>query len=124
MEEGVAVLSKYPVIQSADRYISSSTGTGSITSRKVIYASCQVPGGLFNVFSAHTHWRTSVSDEEQNNQVRNIQSMVVEKETASPDALSVVCGDFNCNPTSDYPWSEGYNTMMRKGDYSDSFLDI
>ena len=123
-EEGVAVLSRFPVIQSEDRYISSNTSTGSITSRKVIYASCQAPGVLFNVFSAHTHWRTSVSDEEQNNQVNRIKSMVEEKESSAPDALSFVCGDFNGNPTSDYPWSEGYNTMMRANDYSDSFLEI
>ncbi|MCX6269557.1 MAG: endonuclease/exonuclease/phosphatase family protein [Bacteroidetes bacterium] len=123
-EEGVAVMSKYPVIQTAERYISSNTGTGSITSRKVIYASCQAPGNLFNVFSAHTHWRTSTTDEEQNNQIRNIKSMVSETETSSPGAISFVCGDFNGNPTSDYPWSEGYNTMMRTGDYSDTFLEI
>ena len=123
-EEGVAVLSKYPVVQSAERYISSGTGTGSITSRKVIYASCRAPGGLFNVFSSHTHWRTSITDEEQNNQISNIKSMVAEMEASSPEAISFVCGDFNGNPTSDYPWSEGYNTMMRTGDYSDTFLEI
>jgi maltose 6'-phosphate phosphatase len=123
-EEGVAVLSRYPVMHSEDRYVSSNTSTGSITSRKVIYASCQAPGGLFNVFSAHTHWRTSVSDEEQNNQINRIKSMVEEKESLAPDAISFVCGDFNGNPTSDYPWSEGYNTMMRTNDYSDTFLEI
>ena len=123
-EEGVAVLSRHPVIQSAERYISSSTGTVSITSRKVIYASCQAPGGLFNIFSAHTHWRTSISDEEQNNQINNIKSMVAEKESSAPDVISFACGDFNGNPTSDYPWSEGYNTMMGTNDYSDTFLEI
>ena len=123
-EEGVAVLSRYPVIHSEDRYISSNTSTGSITSRKVIYASCQAPGGLFNVFSAHTHWRTSISDEEQNSQINKIKSMVEEKESSAPDVVSFVCGDFNGNPTSDYPWSEGYNTMMRANDYSDTFLEI
>jgi maltose 6'-phosphate phosphatase len=123
-EEGVAVLSRYPIIESEDRYISANTSTGSITSRKVIYAACQAPGGLFNIFSAHTHWRTSATDEEQNNQVNNIKDMVTEKDSLATDAVSFVCGDFNGNPTSDYPWSEGYNTMMRKGDYTDSFLEI
>jgi maltose 6'-phosphate phosphatase len=123
-EEGVAVLSKYPVVQSEDRYVSQNTNTGSITSRKVIWASCQSPDGLFNIFSAHIHWRTSVSDEEQNNQVRNIQIMVDGKDSLNTDAFSLVCGDFNGNPTSEYPWSEGYNTMMRKGDYTDSFLEM
>ncbi|MCX6304484.1 MAG: endonuclease/exonuclease/phosphatase family protein [Bacteroidetes bacterium] len=123
-EEGVAVMTKYPVIQSQDRYISSDTNKGSITSRKVIFASCQSPGGLFNIFSAHTHWRTTVSDEEQNRQVSRIKSMVAEKDSLVPGAVSIVGGDFNGNPTSDYPWSEGYNTMVRSGDFSDSFLEI
>ena len=123
-EEGVAVLSKFPVVASEDRYISASKSTGSITSRKVIYASCQAPGQLFNIFSAHTHWRISASDEEQNKEINNIKSMVSEKEMVNPDAVSFVCGDFNGNPTSDFPWSEGYNTMMKTGDYSDTFFDI
>ncbi|MFZ4522238.1 MAG: endonuclease/exonuclease/phosphatase family protein [Bacteroidales bacterium] len=123
-EEGVAVLTKYPVTRFEDRYISTNTNTGSITSRKVIFATCQAPGGLFNIFSAHTHWRTTATDEEQNNQVKNIQSMVNQEDSITPEAISFVCGDFNGNPTSDYPWSEGYNTMMRKGDYADTFLEI
>lgn len=123
-EEGVAVLSRYPLVDSEDRYISSGTGTANITSRKVIYGSYQVPGGRFNLFSAHTHWRTSLTDEEQNNQVKKIQLMVSEKEAAAPGVVSFVCGDFNGNPTSDYPWSEGYNTMMKDDVYSDTFRAV
>jgi maltose 6'-phosphate phosphatase len=123
-EEGVAVLSRFPVTLSEDRYISTDKSTGSITSRKVIYAACQSPHGVFNMFSVHTHWRLTVNDEEQDSQVNNIKSMVLEKESSSPDAFSIVCGDFNGNPTSDYPWSEGYNTMMRTGEYTDTFLTI
>jgi len=122
-EEGVAVMTRFPVVMSEDRYISTNTSPGSITSRKVIYASCQAPAGLFNIFSAHTHWRTSVADEEQNNQINHIKSMVTEKDSLIPDAVSFVCGDFNVNPTSDYPWSEGYHTMMSTQDYEDTFLE-
>ena len=120
----MALLSKHPVIQSEDRYISSNTSTGSITSRKVIWASFQSPGGAFNMFSAHTHWRISALDEEQNSQINRIKSMVSEKEALFPEAVSVVCGDFNGNPTSDFPWSEGYNTMMTGNLYTDTFLTI
>ena len=123
-EEGVAILSKYPVIDSEDRYISSGTSVNNITSRKVIYGSYQVPDGRINIFSAHTHWRTSETDEEQNNQIKNIKSMVDEKQSENPDAVSFICGDFNSNPTSDYPWSEGYNTMMENNLYVDSFFEI
>jgi maltose 6'-phosphate phosphatase len=123
-EEGVSILSKYTMVNNDQRYISTSTSTASITSRKVIYAAYTTPKGYINIFSAHTHWRTSVSDEEQNHQISNIKLMVGEEEFVLPGSSSFICGDFNGNPTSDYPWSEGYNSMMRDGDYSDSFLEI
>ncbi|MEA3317001.1 MAG: endonuclease/exonuclease/phosphatase family protein, partial [Bacteroidota bacterium] len=123
-EEGVAILSKHNLVDSEDKYISTNTSTSNITSRKVIYASYQIPEGTINIFSAHTHWRTSETDEEQNNQINNIQLMVDEKELLSPEAITFICGDFNCNPTSDYPWSEGYNTLVNKGEYIDTFLEI
>jgi maltose 6'-phosphate phosphatase len=123
-EEGVAVLSKYPLMDSEDRYVSSGTSTGSITTRKVIYGLYQMTNGRINIFSAHTHWRTSETDEEQNNQINNIKSMVIEKELLTTDAVTFVCGDFNVNPTSDDPWSEGYYTMMENGEYTDTFLEI
>ncbi|MEA3450658.1 MAG: endonuclease/exonuclease/phosphatase family protein [Bacteroidota bacterium] len=123
-EEGVAILSKHPLVDSESRYISSSTSVNNITSRKVIYGSYQIPDGEIHIFSAHTHWRTSTTDEEQNNQINNIQLMVNEKESLNPDALTFICGDFNVNPTSDYPWSEGYNTLINNGEYIDTFLEI
>ena len=123
-EEGVAVMSKHTLLDTDSRYVSTSTSTGSITSRKVIYGSYQVPQGQINLFSAHTHWRLSETDEEQNEQIQNIKDMVIEKETLAPGSLSLVSGDFNANPTSEYPWSEGYNTMMAGGEYWDSFLEV
>lgn len=123
-EEGVAVMSKHPILSSEDRFISSNTSSSSITSRKVMFAGCQAPQGRFNLFSAHTHWRVSEADEEQNNQINKIKLMVTEKESGISNVASVVCGDFNGNPTSEFPWSEGYNTMMRNNEYKDSFLEI
>lgn len=123
-EEGIAVLSKHELIDTDEKYISTNTSTGDITSRKVIYGSYQMPKGKINIFSAHTHWRTSETDEEQSNQIKNIKLMVDEKESITSDVFTFVCGDFNVNPTSDYPWSEGYNIMVKNNDYVDSFLEI
>ncbi len=50
--------------------------------------------------------------------------MVDEKEVLNTVEASFVCGDFNVNPTSDDPWSEGYLTMINNGEYIDSFLEI
>jgi maltose 6'-phosphate phosphatase len=121
-EEGVSIVSKHPRIDSEDRYVSTSTSTNTITSRKVIFGAYQIPEGNFHFFSAHTHWRTSLTDEEQNKQIANIKSMVFEKESWNFDALSFVCGDFNGNPTSDFPWSEGYNNMVKDNLFQDTFL--
>lgn len=123
-EEGISVLSKYPLLNTDERYVSSNTNTSGILSRKAIYGAYETPHGIFNIFSSHTHWRTSETDEEQNRQMNRIKQMVVEKEALYPAALSIVCGDFNGNPTSDYPWSEGYHTMMQNNDYWDSFLEV
>ncbi|MCD6596098.1 MAG: hypothetical protein J7L04_00315, partial [Bacteroidales bacterium] len=93
-EEGVAILSKYPLIESEDKYISSGTSVYNITSRKVIYGSYQIPDiGIINIFSAHLHWRTSETDEEQNNQIRRTKSMAREKE---PIAGSAYVGTYIC----------------------------
>jgi len=121
-EEGVAVLSKHPITDSEDKYISTRMEVNNITSRKVIYGNYLTSAGHINIFSAHVHWRTSLTDEEQNNQIKKIQSMVNEKELLSPSLGSFVCGDFNGNPTDEYPWSEGYNTMTMTNIYLDSFL--
>lgn len=127
-EEGVAILSKHKFIEQESRYISTDKTTSRTSSRKVIYAAFLVEGlGQFNIFSAHTSWRTSETDDEQNKQIRNVKDMVSEKEAvggAQLNLFSIVCGDFNGNPTSDYPWSEGYTTMMTGGNYVDTFLEI
>jgi len=123
-EEGISIMSKYPLLDQDQKYISSITSHFNIQSRKAIYGAFQTPHGVFNAFSTHTHWRTSESSEEQNNQIKDVKLMMEEKEALYPDALSFVCGDFNGNPTSDYPWSEGYHTMMRNNDFWDSFLEI
>ena len=123
-EEGVAILSKYPLQDSEDKYISTSTNTSNIASRKVIYGAYLIPEGKINIFSAHTHWRTSETDEEQNKQIKNVKQMVEEKEALNLVIATFVCGDFNGNPTSDYPWSEGYNTMVNNGVFVDTYLEI
>ena len=123
-EEGVAVLSKHPLIDTDEKYISSNTSTNNILSRKVIYGAYQIPEGMINVFSAHTHWRTSETDDEQNSQIQNIKDMASDKENANHSVTTFICGDFNGNPTSSFPWSEGYQTMMENAEYEDTFLEV
>jgi maltose 6'-phosphate phosphatase len=123
-EEGIAVLSKYPLIDTDQKYITSNTSPTDIRTRKAIYGSYQTPDGKINVFSTHNHWRTSENDQEHNWQFRYLKFMVEDKEETFPDAASFVCGDFNVTPTSGHPWSEGYFIMMEDDDYTDTFLEI
>lgn len=123
-EEGVAVMSKHDLIDTDERFISTNTSQTSTSSRKVIYGSYLTEHGKLNLFSTHTHWRTSENDQEQNNQINNVRTMVEEKQELSPDALTFVCGDFNVNPTSENPWSDGYFTMIGNNEYIDTFLEI
>lgn len=126
-EEGVAVLSKYQITENDQKYISSNQNTSSIESRKIIYANVELPDNLiFNVFSTHTHWRKSETDNEQNNQINNIKNFVAEKEQLfeNKKVVSIVSGDFNVNPTSSHPWSEGYNNMVFNNTYVDSYLFV
>ncbi len=119
-EEGIAVVSKHPLVETDNRYISSNKSQTNIESRKVIYGAFQLGDKRIHLFSAHTHWRTSETSEEQNNQMKNIKAMVLEKEVAN--SYSFVAGDFNGNPTSSYPWSEGYNTMVKDGIFIDTYF--
>ncbi len=129
-EEGVAVLSKYPILDWESRYISTYTsksiGSWETISRMAIYASIDVPWfGRVNAFSVHLSWRVTETDEEQNNQIKRLKAFVAEKENlTSEPVLSFVGGDFNGNPTSDPPWSEGYETMMVNNNYVDSYLEV
>ncbi|MBS4058391.1 MAG: endonuclease/exonuclease/phosphatase family protein [Bacteroidales bacterium] len=123
-EEGLAVMTRYPIVASDSRYISVSTSKNSITSRKTVYATCQLSDRQINLFSVHTHWRTSLTDEEQNQQISRLKEMVVEKEAAFGGAGSLVAGDFNGNPTSEFPWSEGYHGMMNGNEYTDALLNV
>ncbi len=126
-EEGVAVLSKHARTDFESRYISVSNSTTNLESRRVIYGAYSVANfGQLNFYSTHTHWRSSETSQEQNNQIKNIQAMVSEKEqiAGTTDLLSIVCGDFNCNPTDAAPWNEGYLTMTANGTFHDSFHEI
>lgn len=80
-EEGVAMISKHKLIDSASKIISKSTSKNDITTRNVVYGNYITSKFQFNMFSTHLHWRTSYSDEEQNNQIKVIKQMVNEKKT-------------------------------------------
>ncbi|MHA2098155.1 MAG: endonuclease/exonuclease/phosphatase family protein [Candidatus Kariarchaeaceae archaeon] len=122
-EEGVAILSKYPIQHSSNLYVSSTTSTSNIQSRKIISGQVSIPNiGVINLISVHLSWRLSETSEEQNNQIKATKNHVNDLEN-SHSGYSIVAGDFNGNPIDDPPWNEGYHTMLYDSIYIDSYRE-
>ncbi len=123
-EEGVAVLSRYPIVELTNFYVSSSSSIYDLSSRKLVYARAYVPvlDQNINFVSTHLYWKTSLMDLEPKNQVNNVKALIESKHGVND--LSIVCGDYNSQATeTDLRWAETYLTMMTNGLYQDTFLE-
>jgi maltose 6'-phosphate phosphatase len=111
--EGVAVLSRHPIVRQEARYVSRSHDRYSIHSRKVILAQVQVPAiGLVNVFSAHLSWWDGGFAE----QFGTLRAWAREAHGNGVKA-TLLCGDFNIEAG-----SRGYEVVLDSGEYDDAFL--
>jgi maltose 6'-phosphate phosphatase len=111
--EGVAILSRYPVLHHASKYVSDSHDAYSIHSRKVVMAQVQVPGmGLINFFSAHLSWW----DDGFAGQFKNLSEWAADTQAEAVGA-TLLCGDFNIAAG-----SEGYDLVVKSNEYDDQFL--
>ncbi len=112
-QEGVAILSKYPLLEQDSTYISSSQSIDNIHSRKVVMGQVDVPYfGLLNIYSAHLSWWEDGFFE----QFERLNDWVIDKQTKNVKG-SLLCGDFNITPG-----SEGYNLVVKARHYEDQFL--
>ena len=101
-EEGLAVLTPHPVLETGQRYVSRITTRDNINSRKAVLLAAQVPGhGRVHAFSVHTSWGPT-----QAGQIRALAEWVAEHEAAHPLA-TIVAGDFNANAG-----GEGYQLLV------------
>jgi maltose 6'-phosphate phosphatase len=111
--EGVAILSRYRLIEPDAKYVSVSEDVFSINSRKVVAAQIKVPGmGLINVFSTHLSWWESGFAE----QFTCLCAWAEARQSAELSA-TLLCGDFNI--TSGSP---GYQLVVSGHQYDDQFL--
>ena len=107
--EGVAILSRFPLLKQASKYVSSDTSLQSIHSRKIAMAQVNVPYmGLINIYSAHLSWWTDGFSE----QFTNLNAWATQNHTNDVQA-TLLCGDFNI-----VPHSEGYELVVNQ-DYED-----
>ncbi|WP_394752150.1 endonuclease/exonuclease/phosphatase family protein [Crenothrix sp.] len=111
--EGIAILSRYPLLETDARYVSQSHDIYSIHSRKVAMAQVQVPYiGLINIYSAHLSWW----EDGFAPQFESLRDWAAENHTKEVLA-TLLCGDFNITPD-----SKGYRLVMDFNDYDDQFL--
>ena len=111
--EGVAILSRYPLLHTQSRYVSDSHDAYSIHSRKVVMANIQVPYlGSINVFSAHLSWWEDGFQEQ-------FQRLCEWADSQSHPSLSatLLCGDFNIAAG-----SIGYQQVVLTNQYEDQYL--
>ena len=113
--EGVAILSRYPLIKQDSRYVSNSQSADSIHSRKVVMAQVHVPYlGLINFFSAHLSWW----DDGFAEQFKTLGNWAADNQTDDITG-TMLCGDFNITAG-----TEGYTLVVSAHEYEDQFLAI
>ncbi|MDP1774934.1 MAG: endonuclease/exonuclease/phosphatase family protein [Methylobacter sp.] len=111
--EGVAILSRYPLIKPDAKYVSGSHDVYSIHSRKVVMAQIKVPYiGRVNVFSAHLSWWEDGFAE----QFQRLCEWAEAKQSAQVNA-ALLCGDFNITAG-----STGYHLVVDAHQYDDQYL--
>jgi maltose 6'-phosphate phosphatase len=111
--EGLAILSRYPLIQEDSLYVSDSQDPYSIHSRKVLMAEIDVPFiGVVNVYSTHLSWW----EDGFASQFKRLREWAKAKHTPDTQA-TLLCGDFNVAVG-----SKGYQLVLESNDYDDQYL--
>jgi maltose 6'-phosphate phosphatase len=112
--EGVAILSKFPLLKHEARYVSRSHDIHSIHSRKVVMVQVEAPYmGLVNVFSAHLSWWEDGFRE----QFETLAGWAQRRHTKHVVA-TLVGGDFNIKAG-----SAGYSHVVTNSDLEDQHLN-
>ena len=115
-EEGTAVLTKYDITKTESRYVSKSTSTVNVNSRKPVMIEVDIPGvGKTAVFSAHTGWWNAAEEPFQTH-FTNIDKWI--DEVMKNDGIEnfFLAGDFNIEAS-----KEGYNYVMNLNKYNDNY---
>jgi len=95
---GMAILSKWPVLESEGLVLPSMPSDDGSRDCKVMRARLDGPNGVVDVYNTHLSWRPDESAIRQQ-QVKFIAELV--KATWQGPVPPIVCGDFNAIPTAD-----------------------
>ena len=111
--EGVAILSRYPILKRESMYVSEDADPFSIHSRKVVMSQLHIPYiGLINVFSAHLSWW----EDGFQTQFKHLHEWAEAHQTGHIKA-TLLCGDFNITAG-----SQGYYQVIDQHGYNDQYL--
>ncbi len=111
--EGVAILSRYPLLDRQSGYVSDSHDIYSIHSRKVVMARIDAPYlGKINVFSAHLSWWEDGFQQ----QFQRLTGWA--ERLSTPEVkTTLLCGDFNITAG-----TTGYWLVVNTNRYEDQYL--
>lgn len=111
--EGLAILSRYPLLKTDAGYISHSQDPYDIHARQAVMAQVKVPFiGRINVFSAHLSWWDDGFPE----QFKRLRRWANETHRKHVKA-TLLCGDFNVKA-----YAQGYARVVAAGDFEDQYL--
>ena len=104
-DEGLALLSRYPVLESEGFYTSKSQDIHTIDSRKIVRLKVDVQGQALEVYSCHMNLPTSQTE----SQVDNLQRLVGHTDF---EGLKIFMGDFNTDALGN---PKAYQTILDQG---------
>ncbi len=110
-EEGIGILSRYPIKEITNRYVTNTHDSFNYMSRKIMKAKIDVDGKEMNIFSIHLGWDDEC--EPFAHQVSEIHEWIKEE----PDVPTLLCGDFNNDSR-----TQGYKELMDRG-FRDLYLE-
>jgi maltose 6'-phosphate phosphatase len=111
--EGVAILSRHPLLESQSRYVSDTEDVFNIHARKVVMTAIDLPYmGRINIFSAHLSWWENGFRQ----QFQRLRQWAESLQTEDVNA-TLLCGDFNITVG-----SEGYREVVEHSQYQDQYL--
>lgn len=106
-EEGLAILTKHPVMEEHSFFVSKSKNTNFWKTRKVVGATISYNGSPYTIFSCHLGWWAD-DDEPFSHQVTSLLQQVDDK------GCTFLMGDFNNNASEK---GEGYDLLRNHGLY-------
>lgn len=109
-EEGLGIVSKFPIVDFESRYVSRNQDVNTFYTRKIIRARIEDKGGPIDLYSVHFNWKEAGFEDEYENFVSWVEEIGNER--------FIIAGDFNVSYG-----SEEYKMVMKREILGLSVLD-